>query len=282
MRFLLALRAIFFVLLLPGTVAGYIPFGILRTAGRLRAPRPKPLLCRCRILAIAGAIVLAPLCLGLLREGKGTLAPIDPPRRASSCWSLSLYPKSHVQRRSRHSSWARRGSSVASRSSSTHSWCSSSSTFSSCSTRSPRSHHSSANPIAYTAGSAALGLHHAAISRGHREHRLTCRLAAGRWADRIRRSRRHCEIIPVLATVYVETRIVSYMTARPSRDVVRAAHQAVTRTWPRLLNDVGGIPKRPRTDLSAGSRKERASSIPVPGTRARVRSRAAVQRQREG
>jgi len=38
MRFLLALRAIFFVLLLPGTVAGYIPFGILSTAGRLRAP----------------------------------------------------------------------------------------------------------------------------------------------------------------------------------------------------------------------------------------------------
>jgi hypothetical protein len=36
MRLLLALRALFFVLLLPGTVAGYIPFSILRAGNLLR------------------------------------------------------------------------------------------------------------------------------------------------------------------------------------------------------------------------------------------------------
>ncbi len=32
-------------------------------------------------------------------------------------------------------------------------------------------------------------------------------------------------------TVYVETSVVSYLTARPSRDVVVAAYQEVTRDW---------------------------------------------------
>ena len=32
-------------------------------------------------------------------------------------------------------------------------------------------------------------------------------------------------------TVYVETSVVSYLTARPSRDVVLAAYQEVTREW---------------------------------------------------
>jgi hypothetical protein len=32
-------------------------------------------------------------------------------------------------------------------------------------------------------------------------------------------------------TVYIETTIISYLTARPSRDVVRAGHQKMTRDW---------------------------------------------------
>lgn len=32
-------------------------------------------------------------------------------------------------------------------------------------------------------------------------------------------------------TVYIETSIVSYLTSRPSRDVVLAAHQTLTRAW---------------------------------------------------
>ena len=34
-----------------------------------------------------------------------------------------------------------------------------------------------------------------------------------------------------MSTVYVETTIVSYLTARPSRDVILAAHQTLTRNW---------------------------------------------------
>lgn len=34
-----------------------------------------------------------------------------------------------------------------------------------------------------------------------------------------------------MSTVYIETTIVSYLTARQSRDVVVAAHQAITRDW---------------------------------------------------
>ena len=32
-------------------------------------------------------------------------------------------------------------------------------------------------------------------------------------------------------TVYIETSIISYLTARPSRDIIVAAHQEITRDW---------------------------------------------------
>jgi PIN domain-containing protein len=34
-----------------------------------------------------------------------------------------------------------------------------------------------------------------------------------------------------MASVYLETTIISYLSARPSRDVVTAAHQQITREW---------------------------------------------------
>jgi protein-S-isoprenylcysteine O-methyltransferase Ste14 len=80
MRFLLALRAIFFVLLLPGTVAGYVPFRILRAAGRLRVPELGPSSVGAGVLAIAGTAVLLRCVWDFFAKGKGTLAPIDPPR----------------------------------------------------------------------------------------------------------------------------------------------------------------------------------------------------------
>lgn len=33
------------------------------------------------------------------------------------------------------------------------------------------------------------------------------------------------------ATVYIETTVASYLTAWPSRDLIRAAHQQITREW---------------------------------------------------
>src|SRR5262249_1446036 len=40
MRFFLALRALFFVILLPGTIAGYVPYRMLVNRGLLRLPEP--------------------------------------------------------------------------------------------------------------------------------------------------------------------------------------------------------------------------------------------------
>jgi protein-S-isoprenylcysteine O-methyltransferase Ste14 len=80
MRFLLALRAIFFVLLLPGTVAGYVPFRILRSADLLRVPNLSASAILATILAITGALVLLRCVWDFFATGKGTLAPVDPPR----------------------------------------------------------------------------------------------------------------------------------------------------------------------------------------------------------
>jgi len=77
------------------------------------------------------------------------------------------------------------GSSVACLCSSTHSWCSSSSTYSSYSTRSLLSHRSSRSHIGRRAVPR-LGLHHAAISRGHREHRLTSSIRVSAFCRQLR------------------------------------------------------------------------------------------------
>ena len=80
MRLLLALRALFFVLLLPGTVAGYIPFRILRSADRLNVPAISASSVVAAVLAVAGALILLRCVWDFFAAGKGTLAPIDPPR----------------------------------------------------------------------------------------------------------------------------------------------------------------------------------------------------------
>jgi protein-S-isoprenylcysteine O-methyltransferase Ste14 len=80
MRLLLALRALFFVLLLPGTVAGYIPFSILRAGNLLRVPDLGLASVCAAVFAITGALVLLRCVWDFFAAGKGTLAPIDPPR----------------------------------------------------------------------------------------------------------------------------------------------------------------------------------------------------------
>jgi hypothetical protein len=36
-------------------------------------------------------------------------------------------------------------------------------------------------------------------------------------------------------TVYIETTVVSYLTSRPSKNLIVAAHQQLTREWPEEL-----------------------------------------------
>ena len=80
MRLLLAIRALFFVLLLPGTVAGYVPFSILRAENLLRVPDPGLASVCAAVLGVTGALVLLRCVWDFFAAGKGTLAPIDPPR----------------------------------------------------------------------------------------------------------------------------------------------------------------------------------------------------------
>jgi protein-S-isoprenylcysteine O-methyltransferase Ste14 len=77
---LLPLRALLFVVLFPGVYAVLVPFLILRTTGALHRP---PLSIG---TIIAGAVGLSGTALLLwsiwqfFAEGRGTLAPVDPPR----------------------------------------------------------------------------------------------------------------------------------------------------------------------------------------------------------
>src|SRR5438309_791733 len=61
-------------------------------------------------------------------------------------------------------------------------------------------------------------------------------------------------------TVYIETTIVSYLTAWPSRDLIRAAHQQITREW--------WEQRRPEYDLyiSQSVVEEASSGDPIAAT----------------
>ena len=72
-----------------------------------------------------------------------------------------------------------------------------------------------------------------------------------------------------MATVYVETTIVSYLVAGPSKDVVQAAHQQVTRDWWAgrdrfdLFVSAAVVAEARRGDKSAAARRLSAvSAIP--------------------
>jgi len=81
MRIWLALRALFFVILLPGTIAGYVPFRILRGQGLLRLPDLSVSSAAAAAVAVLGAAVLLVCVWDFFAAGQGTLAPVDPPRR---------------------------------------------------------------------------------------------------------------------------------------------------------------------------------------------------------
>lgn len=81
MNALLALRSLFFLALLPGVVAGYVPCRILAGSGRLHLPAPGIASIAAAALVLAGALVLLRCVWDFFASGRGTLAPVDPPRR---------------------------------------------------------------------------------------------------------------------------------------------------------------------------------------------------------
>src|SRR5512133_2491849 len=76
----LALRSLAWTILIPGVVAGYVPwrfFGLSRAQPDLRAPaHVLGLLCM-----LLGAALLLACIFEFARSGCGTLSPLDPPRR---------------------------------------------------------------------------------------------------------------------------------------------------------------------------------------------------------
>jgi protein-S-isoprenylcysteine O-methyltransferase Ste14 len=76
----LALRSLLWTLLLPGLFAGYVPwrfFGLSRA--KVSLSNPAQLL---GILCIGlGAVLLGACIVQFARSGRGTLSPVDPPRR---------------------------------------------------------------------------------------------------------------------------------------------------------------------------------------------------------
>ena len=81
MRITLLLRSIFFVILIPGTVAGYVPLRIARAGGAVwRAPAATLSNLAPALLLAAGVAVLLTSVWEFFAAGRGTLAPVDPPK----------------------------------------------------------------------------------------------------------------------------------------------------------------------------------------------------------
>lgn len=81
MKAFLAARSLVFLILIPGTVAGYIPFRILARSGQLFVP---PLSVGAALavgVGLIGICVLLRCVWDFFAAGRGTLAPIDPPTR---------------------------------------------------------------------------------------------------------------------------------------------------------------------------------------------------------
>jgi protein-S-isoprenylcysteine O-methyltransferase Ste14 len=78
---LLAARSLLFLILIPGTVAGYIPFRILRTSRELVMPPISVSTVLGSGVALLGIYMLVRCVWDFLSFGRGTLAPFDPPRR---------------------------------------------------------------------------------------------------------------------------------------------------------------------------------------------------------
>lgn len=72
-----ALKSLLFLILAPGMVAGYIPLGLLRSGGKISTGIVAYLAFP---LWLIGGLILLWSFWNFLREGRGTPAPIDPPK----------------------------------------------------------------------------------------------------------------------------------------------------------------------------------------------------------
>lgn len=80
MKTFLALRSLLFVFLIPGVVAGYVPLRILQASPRRFVPGLSVSSVLASCLIVLGAAVLLRCVWDFFAAGRGTLAPIDPPR----------------------------------------------------------------------------------------------------------------------------------------------------------------------------------------------------------
>jgi protein-S-isoprenylcysteine O-methyltransferase Ste14 len=81
MKPFLGLRSLLFLVLIPGTVAGYIPWRILGGRQRLDLPPASFNSVPAGVLALLGMGVLLLCVWDFFQAGRGTLAPFDPPKR---------------------------------------------------------------------------------------------------------------------------------------------------------------------------------------------------------
>lgn len=80
MKTFLALRSLLFLILIPGTVAGYIPLRILRASKPMSIPGLSVASVLAGCLILLGACVLLRCVWDFFSAGRGTLAPFDPPK----------------------------------------------------------------------------------------------------------------------------------------------------------------------------------------------------------
>ena len=80
MKTFLALRSLLFLVLIPGTVAGYVPLRILRGSKPSFMPGLSAASVLAGCLTLLGAAVLLRCVWDFFSAGRGTLAPVDPPK----------------------------------------------------------------------------------------------------------------------------------------------------------------------------------------------------------
>jgi protein-S-isoprenylcysteine O-methyltransferase Ste14 len=85
MKPLLALRSLVFLILMPGTVAGYVPLLILQRAARTAEPAFSIETVLAGMLVCLGVGILLRCVWDFFFAGEGTLAPFDPPRHLVVC-----------------------------------------------------------------------------------------------------------------------------------------------------------------------------------------------------